>query len=372
MKTIFLDARHLHSGIGTYVLGIADYFHCANLPFKFVLIGPEQALAERYPEFDIIPCEIPIYTIGEQLQIPRIVKSADLFHIPHFNIPLAYRGALITTIHDTAHYALPQLANSLPKKLYRDLVFGSAVRKSAQIITVSQFAKTEILKYTKCAPEKVTVIHNGVLDIFTKGSWENDSLETLGIPGVGDHPYLLYVGNFKHHKNLERMVTAFRNAKRQYDLPHKLVMVGDVDKKDDIFLPEDFDIHFLADCDNEKLAGIYKGADGFLQVSCYEGFGLTPLEAMACGVPVLASDIPPLREVLADAAIFADPYSVNDLTVQLIRLCQDQSLREDLVRRGLERVTHFSWGESGMKTAEVYESVLAGRTVSSRERAFSS
>lgn len=372
MKTIFLDARHLHSGIGTYVLGIADYFHCADLPFKFVLIGPENALAERYPKFEIIPCEIPIYTIEEQLQLPRITKSADLLHVPHFNIPLAYRGKLISTIHDTAHYALPQLANSLPKRLYRDLVFGSAVRKSAQIITVSRFAKSEILKYTKCTPDKVTVIHNGVLDIFSKSSWQEHAPGSPNIPGIKNHPYLLYVGNFKHHKNIERMLSAFRNAKLQYDLPHKLVMVGDVDKKDDIFLPEDPDIHFLADCNNEKLEGIYQSADGFLQVSCYEGFGLTPLEAMACGVPVLASDIPPLREVLADAALFADPYSVNDLTVQLIRLCRDQSLREELIRRGRERVTHFSWGESGMKTAEVYESVLAGIPAANRERAFSS
>jgi glycosyltransferase involved in cell wall biosynthesis len=356
MKTITIDARHLYSGIGTYIYGLLDNFHISNTPFRFRLIGPENLLSSRYPRFDIIPCKIPIYTIAEQIRIPGYARDTDLLHVPHFNIPVFYHGKLVTTVHDVAHFAIPELVNNPVKKWYRDVIFKNLIRQSNQIITVSQFSATELMYYTACPQEKIHVITNGVLSEFLKiGS------KITKNPVSDSRPYVLYVGNAKPHKNLKRQITAFRQFKTETGLPHKFVLVGQ-EPFDGIsqlnFMP---DIVVVPGCTTEELISIYRDADILLQLSFYEGFGLTTLEAMTCDTPVLVSDIPAIREVVGEAGLYANPTDIRDISRKMAKLALDSVLRRSLIRRGWQCVGRFSWSLAGEQTLDVYEAVLHNR-----------
>lgn len=370
MKTVIFDARHLHSGIGTYILGLLDQLHGKPLPFRLQLIGKRDQLSKRYPRFDIIDCRLPIYSIGEQWTLPRLARHADLLHVPHFNVPLLYRGNFVSTVHDAAHYALPGLANSLHKRLYRNLTFRHVTRHARRIITVSDYSSREIMKYTGCPREKISVVHNGILQIFCDPQQHHRMLDSVIAQTLDGRPYFLYVGNFKAHKNITRMLRAFRKFKSCENSSHQLVLVGEGDERPAEAI-EASDIHLFSGFSTERLVTIYRHAEAVLQLSKYEGFGLTPLEGMACGTPAIVSDIPALREVCKEAALYANPDSVDNIANQLRLFCNKPPLRQDLARAGYQRAEKFCWSQTAEKTVSIYEALLFGEAAPVSIRAFS-
>jgi glycosyltransferase involved in cell wall biosynthesis len=213
------------------------------------------------------------------------------------------------------------------------------------VLTVSEFSKQEILEWAGLPEEKVLVVGNGVGSEFSPEGKRH-------VPG---YPYLFYVGNFKPHKNLERLLKAFARSGLPGEV--RLLCTGNPDEPS-LRLIRDMGLEncviFKGVIPDEELPAYYRGALALVFPSLYEGFGLPALEAMACGTPVVTSGITALPEVVGDAAVVVDPYDVESIAWGIRRVVEDNTLREELCRKGIERAKHFSWD----RTAELTWKVL--------------
>lgn len=357
MLKILIDARMIDSsGIGTYLQNLIPFLK-ENL--ILYLLGDKEKINKYIDISDVtvIPMKSSIYFPWEQVEYILKVKDVDVFWSPHFNVPIfpVRTKKRIVTVHDVFHLVFKDLYN-LFERNYAKLLINSAVRFSDLIITVSQFSKSEILKYTKVKGEKIKVIYNG---IDTKRFKVCPNEEKIKIKNKYNLPdkFLFFVGNVKPHKNLKGLLRAFERIIRD-ERDIFLVITG----KKEGFIKGDKEIFkilnnkylkdkviFTGYVDNEDLPILYNLADLFVFPSFYEGFGLPPLEAMACGCPSVVSKIPPLLEVCGDAVYYVNPYDVEDIAEGIIRVLKDQNLREEIKRKGYERVRNFSWEKSAME-----------------------
>jgi glycosyltransferase involved in cell wall biosynthesis len=215
-KTIVLDARMLNnSGIGTYIKNTVKPI---SEQYDFIFLGIEEEIAKYFPNAKVIKYNHPIYSIKEQLYIPTKVPRCDVFWSPHINIPLlpVLTKKRLVTIHDMFHAAeMPNMFRI--KKTYTRLILNSLNIYKPEVITVSEFSKKEIVKYTNIPTEKITVAYNGFeASKFIPSTQLNTSPEK----------YILYVGNVKPHKNLNLIVEAFRILKNENSLHIKLKIIG--------------------------------------------------------------------------------------------------------------------------------------------------
>ena len=199
------------------IRGLLDCYHGvaseSELPMEIVLIGDPAKLLPEYPGFRVIESTIPIYTIREQLVLSFVLRGTDLLHVPHYNVPFVFSDRFVVTIHDVAHLALPGIFRNPVKKACARLLLREAARRSRYVITVSRFSKEEIVKYLGINEEKIHVIYNGVAPEFFRNPANRTSGDILPNRGISQ-PYLLYVGNIKPHKNLERMASAFEKIRK--------------------------------------------------------------------------------------------------------------------------------------------------------------
>jgi glycosyltransferase involved in cell wall biosynthesis len=271
-----------------------------------------------------------------------------LFFSPGYNSPAISAVPFVFTLHDLHHLCVPDNSNALKRAFYRYLI-RPACHRAACVLTVSDYSKSEIVEWAKVSEDKIVNVGNGVGRPFYPTG-------PVYRPG---YPYLLYVGSRKPHKNLPRLLEAFALSGVGRDV--RLVLSGEPDgalaaKAAQLGLGEG--VQFVPAPTTEKLAELYRGALAFVFVSYYEGFGLPPLESMACGTPVLTSKVCSLPEVTGDAALLIDPYNVEEIAGQIRRLVEDSSLRHDLKERGLVRAAKYSWMETAQKIQSVLNAVL--------------
>ena len=271
-----------------------------------------------------------------------------LFFSPGYNSPLISTVPFVFTLHDLHHLRVPENSNGLKRAYYRYCI-KPACHRAAFVLTVSEYSKAEIIDWAKVREEKVVKVGAGVGHPFT----------TAGNRYNPGYPYLLYVGSRKRHKNLPRLLEAYVISGVQNDV--RLVLAG---KPDESLCAEihrlgldDF-VAFSGPSSNEDLAALYRGALAFLFPSLYEGFGLPPFEFMACGTPVLSSNVCALPEIIGDAGLLVDPREVEAIADGIRRLVGNSSLRTELKQRGLARVERFTWSETARKTQEILEIAL--------------
>jgi glycosyltransferase involved in cell wall biosynthesis len=359
---ITVDMRMVqNSGIGTYLKQLVPRVMKSTPQMQFRLLGDSSVLSKiEWPGNSIlIDCKANIYSIKEQLALMKHIPSdTNLFWSPHMNIPLFYKGKLLVTIHDVSFLALNELYKGLHQRLYSNLMFRSVSRKADQILTVSNFTKQQFIQYTGHKESNITVTHLGV-----DSSWR----DIAASPHWNERPYFLYVGNVKPHKNLKRLITAYQSIKEQ--IPQTLVIVG----KKDGFIMNDPDMEAIANgseqniiftgyVSDDELKQYYVNADGLVFPSLYEGFGLPPLEAMACGVPVLVSNAASLPEVCGDAALYCDPYSVDDIAKKLLVIGLENEPRNGLIEKGKKWVEQFTWDHCAKVTIESIEKIMIKET----------
>lgn len=364
-----IDCRMLrHSGITSYILNTVPHLVAAHPEAHFNLLGDPKEMAEhawtRAGNVTCIACTAPIYSIPEQRELPRrIPKETDLLWCPHYNIPVLYRGKLVATLHDALHIAMPQFAGGgAHKRAYARLMFSALRRRASTIMCDSQFTAAELARHVRGHTSQLRVIYLGVAE-----SW----LHVEKGPRPHDRSYLLYVGNVKPHKNLLRLLEAFGQVRDQ--VPHDLVIVG---RREGFITPDEavglkaaelgLRVQFTGHVDHSALQQYYAHADALVFPTLYEGFGLPPLEAMACGCPVVASRAASLPEVCADAALYCDPYSAADIAARIHQIVRDDALRSELVRKGLERARGFRWEETASAVWEALEQALPGRHAGER------
>ena len=361
MSDFYIDVRMIStSGIGTYIKNLVPLV-IEKLPHMNIrLIGNQQEL-QRYSwtknqRVTVVPCDAPIYSIQEQFDLYRIVPKDTVLWVPHYNIPVFRKGKMIVTIHDVLPLAMPQIIQGIHKKMYAEFMFNAVKRKANTIICVSNFTKDQLKLYTGISDKKITTIHLGV-----ERAWFGMQKSQIS---PYNKPYILYVGNVKPHKNLIRLIEAFDLIKG--NIVHDLVVVGKKEgfiTGDQLALEKaskiDGRVLFTGHVDDELLKQYFLHADMLIFPSLYEGFGLPPLEAMACGCPVIVSSSASLPEVCGDAAIYCDPNNTNDIAEKILLVINDPGLKEKLRRKGIEHASRFSWENCAEETCGVIEKVIS-------------
>jgi glycosyltransferase involved in cell wall biosynthesis len=349
-----VDARMAnHSGIGTYI----RYLLPALSRFTSMEYINGSGSGMNDVSGKAVTVEAGIYSIKEQLQIPPSVSSCDVFWSPHYNIPIAPVAARkrLVTIHDVYHLAYyAQL--DIKQKLYAKTMLNLAVRISDLIITVSEFSRQEIVKYTGAKAEKVRVIPNGVDIARFKEAPSPEHQHLVRDKYRLPEQYILYTGIVKPHKNLLNLLKAYKQLLKQPGMQqYRLVLCG---KYEGFIigitdLPAiikemglDKQVVIAGYVDEEDLPIMYQMASLFVLPSFYEGFGLPPLEAMASKCPVVVSQAASLPEVCGNAAFYIDPYSTGSICQGMYEVLKDTGLQKELVRQGEQRVQLFSWQQS--------------------------
>ena len=367
---IAIDARKLRDfGIGTYVRNILRHLARIDRTTDYVVLCREEDrpfTAGLGENFRAVPERSGPYSMREQVAIPMDLRreGADLFHAPHYVLPPLTPCRSVVTIHDCIHLRFPQY---LPSRLGYAYARGSlwiAAHRSGHICTVSEASKRDILDYFRVPESKISVIYNAIDERFHEEPSDDEVTRVRERYQLND-PFILYAGNIKPHKNLERLIEAFHHMRRG-ELEHvKLLIIGDEISKYATLrrAVHRYKLHkhvrFFGFVPDATLAILYRLAGVFVFPSLYEGFGLPPLEAMASGTPVITSNVSSLPEVVGDAAVLIDPYQPEEIADAMQRVLLDEGLRNDLRARGLARVRDFSWQRSATRVREIYDEVLA-------------
>jgi glycosyltransferase involved in cell wall biosynthesis len=365
---IGIDARKLHDfGIGTYIRNLLRQLARLDRQTEFVLLcRPEDmpSLASLGENLRPVAETSRNYSIIEQIKIPLALKRerVTLFHAPHYVLPPLVACRSVVTIHDCIHLMFPQyLPNRLALGYARASIFAAA-RRATRVLTVSESSKRDILRFVDIKPEKIDVIYNAYDERFAVEPREEDVDRVRERYQLHDE-FVLYAGNVKPHKNLERLIEAFHLVRRR-GLDHlRLVLIGD---EISTYAALRRAVHrhqlhpyvrFLGYLPEETLGVMYRLAGVFVFPSLYEGFGLPPLEAMASGTPVVTSNVSSLPEVAGDAAVLVDPYDPNAIANGIYQVLTDDQLRRDLRARGAARARQFSWEQSARRVREIYGEV---------------
>jgi glycosyltransferase involved in cell wall biosynthesis len=334
-----------HSGIGTYIKNLIP-----NLVgnYKLALLG-NKILLKSFPwsnQVKIIEADYAIYSLSEQINLPKLIPPSKIFLSPHYNIPINKIPVdkRVVIIHDVNHLAhIKQL--SFFKKLYAKYMINAAIKKSDKIITDSVFSKKEISKYAHTYGKDIKVVYCSIDGENIKNLLNQINFKEFNKKYHLPQNYFLYVGSIKKHKNLFTTLKAFKLLREKYS-NYKLVLIGI--KQEEFYDSKEF-ISFRQDVfvpgyvsDNE-LPAVYTSAFCLIFSSYYEGFGLPPLEAMSCGCPVITSNASSLSEVCGDAAIYFDPFNFNELAEAMKQIIENKNTVTQLKERGLANVRRFSW-----------------------------
>jgi glycosyltransferase involved in cell wall biosynthesis len=354
---IAIDARMITEkphGIAQYALNLVSELTKIGTAHTYFLLTAKDAPITRFafPHTEVIPCSIPLYSIQEQVALLRLLKklSIDIFHSPTYAAPVYLPQPFCLTIHDLIHLIFKQDYTWKHQWYYR-LIVKKAAQKAARIFTVSEHTKKDIMHYLGIAESKIVVIPHGIrLDFHPME--KNDVAVVINKYGLnGSVPFILAVGNPKPHKNLNRVIEAFQQFIQQYNEPINLVIIG-LQRKNTAR------IKFLEYCPAHDMPAIYNSARALIFPSLYEGFGLPPLEAMACGTPVMVSNQASLPEICGDAAYYVEPDVRENIVQGFHNLLTDTALRQRLIKNGRERTKLFSWERTAKETLKEYEDIV--------------
>lgn len=356
--TVAIDCRMVnHSGIGNCIKGWLPHIFAHLHTTHFVLLGNPKELADlhwtAFPNITIRNFSAPIYSIREQIAWQTLSgMNFDLLWVPHFNIPYLWSGPLLVTIHDLIYLRMREFFRPATR-LYAKLLLTRVRQRADAVFFVSQFTCNEFLEIVGPPNGLSTVIYNGIDELWFKSS------PRLQLPNdLCDCPYVVCVGNVKPHKNIRRLIHAFKLIIDR--IPHRLVIVG----KKEGFITGDPGVASLADrlgdrirftgfLPDETLRAIVAHATLLIFPSLYEGFGLPPLEALASGVQVLASRIPPVVEMCGEQITYFDPYDTRDLAEKLLRLCSSTAASVSS-----QSIARFRWPSAAERVVALMKQTL--------------
>jgi glycosyltransferase involved in cell wall biosynthesis len=354
-------------GIGTYVRNLVPALARQDPALEIKLFHarfssgepPERWLRDFRIEELAAPVRslYPRWNLAGRPPLPISLRSADIVHAtnPAAIPPAAPGQRLVVTVHDLAYEHFPDAFPWRWRTLYR-LGLRAAVKRADAIVTPSRNTAEDILSRTKIDPARLHVVP--LAASLEAGRLEpGDVLPRLKIRA----PYVLFVGTLEPRKNLVRLVRAYRRVAAT-GVPHALVLAGPLGWRTKALMRE-IALHGLGDIvltgplSGEDLDAVYRAADVFVYPSLYEGFGLPVVEAMARGVPAVASNTSSVPEVAGDAALGVNPRSVREIATAIESLLTDTNLAEKLAARGRARAERFSWNETARLTVHVYEEV---------------
>jgi glycosyltransferase involved in cell wall biosynthesis len=365
-----LSANYRGAGINRYIYSLLLALPQVDGRNRYTaFLGEErmrgQSLSALSLRFSRLPTVKPVVRIlWEQLIQPfeLLKENIDLLHSMAYALPLACPARSVVTVHDLSFLLFPQAFNRA-KRLYLTAATRQAVRQADAVIAVSASTRRDVVRLLGVPEEKVAVVPNGIDETFRPIA-DRGRLEARRQERSLPEHNILSVGTLEPRKNAETLIRAYAQLKRVSAIPHKLILAGGLGwRYEGLFaLVEELglqgDVLFPGFIPYDELPLWYNVADLFVYPSLYEGFGLPPLEAMACGVPVIASHASSLPEVVGDAGFLVDPLDVEGLAEAMARVLGDGALRAEMRKRGLARAGQFSWLEAARGTARVYDRVL--------------
>jgi len=364
-----IPLKDIKTGVGHYTFELARSLALASPTDQLEIVSPfsffpgdhsEDPLDGWPPNLRLTQVQVNAWarnwwTIG----LPRYIKrrSLDLFHGTNFDIPLWKRCPAILTIHDLSDFLYPETHEARGVwRARRRLPFMA--RTATQIVTHSESVRREVIEHLQVSREKVIAIPAAARSVF-RPLPPDQTIETRKRLGVEDE-FLLFVGTIEPRKNLIVLLNAYRELLRATELHPQLVIAG---KKgwltDSLFsslreLGIEERVLFTGYLSDNDLCALYSSCRVFIYPSKYEGFGLPPLEAMACGAPVIASSIPSIREVTGETARLVAPAGSDDLAQAIVTLLRDENERQRLSVAGLKRAQQFSWNHTAQLMLGVY------------------
>lgn len=373
---IGIDARMYSSGftgIGRYTFELIRNLAKLDPQNEFVIFlnSPEfETFTSPAKNFRKVKVNASHYSLREQTSFLKILKKEqlDLMHFTHFNSPLLYRGKYVTTIHDLTLSFFPgkKMNDWLHRTAY-NLVLKQGVRKAQKIIAVSANTKKDLMELLQTPSNKIAVVWNGVGREFSPTVPTDLSRKQLEKDFDITKNYLLYTGVWRDHKNILGMLEALAQLKKDHpEFKGELVITG---KANPIYAPDIFakvkelelekTVVFTGLVSDDDLLKLYQNARAFVFPSFYEGFGLPPLEAMSCGVPVVASNSSSIPEVCGNAAEFFDPKDISEMASKIWTVWNDENVRKKLIEAGEKRVLDFSWRTMAEETLAVYREIYS-------------
>ncbi|MFH2035108.1 MAG: glycosyltransferase family 1 protein [Candidatus Zixiibacteriota bacterium] len=351
------------SGIGTYLRQLLPIIIEEKKDWTFFLLGDTKSFSDekiiKNDNVRLIVCRAPIYSFAEQYElIKKIPVESDLYFSPHYIAPYFYRGKMVATIHDIFHISDQNQDKTWLKNSYARIMLKRVLNNAKIIMTDSEFTRQEMIKYNLPSIEKVRVVYIG-LGIER----EKFSDDKLGGPGK----YLLYVGNVKPHKNLRRLIDAYKTLIEQnrINIPLKIVgesenfITGMPELREEILNSKWSSlINFTGWVDHETLIDYYRHATALVHPSLYEGFGLPPLEAMACGVPAIVSRAASLPEICGEAVLYCNPFDISDIADKISQIISERELRENLVKRGYQQIKKYNWKTTAESLYTIFEEAV--------------
>lgn len=376
---IGIDARWIYpqiSGVGRVTEKLIRHLGKIDGDNQYILLFNDSELLEiygsrweTYPNLKPILIPWGIFTPGNQVGMSSLIRKEgiNLFHSTNYMIPLFLGNIpVVSTIHDLIPIKFPHFTPRAKKtrfnRIFRRLLVW-CIRRSDKVITVSGHTRDDLIKDLGIPPDKIAVVYNGIDDKYHPPDRAN--VEKNQAPKLRfSDPYLLYVGRFDPYKNVVGLIRSFRRFCQNREDNPRLVLAGHLDPR----YPEaglavkeldlDTRVTFLDGVEEDELIRLYSDARILILPSFYEGFGLPPLEAMACGTPVIVSNRGSLPEVVGNAGLIVDPTSEDDIATAVEKLWDSESLRSEFILKGLKRAKDFSWEKTARETLKVYESLL--------------
>ncbi len=357
----------MHAGIGRYAFALLVNMLKRDKNNEFIVFYKPDAISDEdlkviqtFEKVTLISTNARHYSFSEQFQFLRLlnVHKLDLVHFPNFNVPIWYNKPYIVTIHDVVHHKISghKLGRYWKFLAYKKII-ETAAKKSQKIITVSQSSKKDIAETLHVSEAKIEVIYEGT----TLEPVSDKHVQEVKRELMLSRPYFLFVGTLERKKNVVQLAHGFDTFLSKYNLDMDLVIAG----KPDVHYP---DIKFQAmDIVNKNrlvftdyipdkdLTALYQGAYAYANASLHEGFGLPGVEAMKFGLPLTVSNIDVFNEIYDNAALYFDPYNLDDMAEKFYLLAKDAQFHQQMQQKSLARSQFFEWSIAAEQTLALYE-----------------
>jgi len=371
LMRIGIDARlvyYTQAGIGQYITHLVQSLAEVDHETDFILLQSRKdrsKLADQ-PNFRRLAVWTPCHHRLEQWALRAEISPLDIdvLHSPDFIPPSRANFKSVITVHDLAFLLYPHFLTKESARYYGQI--DQAVRRTDHIIAVSEATKHDLIQRLGVPEGKVTVIYEASAPEFRPippdeaRQYAQKKFELEG-------GYIFFVSTIEPRKNVPGLLEAYRRLLDSYKVTARLVLAGGQGwLSEEVFAGVDRlglrgQVRFLGRVATADLPYLYNAASLLIHPSFYEGFGLPPLEAMACGIPVVVSNVSALPEVVGDAGLLVDPNNISEMAVSMYRVLTDQQLREEMIHKGLARAACFSWEKTASQTLEVYYRVGQGK-----------
>ena len=358
------------AGIGRYINELIKALIGVDRKNEYMILlsdnlSPDHPLSQlEAPNLTKIPVNLKRLSFKQHWTTQKLVRryQPDVYHHPHFDLPLGISSPSVVTIHDTKYLRHPEFfpSHGRLKREYMRWMFGGTLRRASKVIAVSKATKNDLCEMFSIGRKDVVAVHHGIHSIGK--NCPKTSGEFFVSRGI-KKPFLLFVGVRRPHKNLLRLIDAFHRVLRTMGKELQLVIVGksyrDYEEPERAIAERGLhrQVMLMDYLEDDFLEILYKNAEMLVFPSLYEGFGFPILEAMKFDLPVVGANKTSIPEVLGNAGLLVDPMNPEDIAEKIVSLLTSNQLREKLIRLERERVKEFTWENAALNTLKVYGQV---------------